>query len=84
MPFWLTAAAEITCLAFEAQQVIALRTMKIAAGRTAARTEVVRMITEKASAGAEAVAVLTMGGSGQKVIRRYRTHVRSNRRRLTR
>ena len=84
LTYWRKAAAEMTGLGLEAQNVIALRTMKLAAGGTAARTEVVRMIAEKASAGAEAVAILTMGGSGQKVIRRHRMHVRSNKRRLTR
>jgi hypothetical protein len=80
---WL-AAAEGTLLAFDAQRVIALRVMKIAAGGSSARGEVSRMMTEKVSAAAEAVAILTRGGSGRKVIRRYRTHVRENVRRLSR
>jgi hypothetical protein len=74
----------MTRLCFDAQNVIAHRTMKIAAGGAMAHTEVVRMIIEKASAGAEAAAILTMGGSGQRVLQVYRKHVRSNRRRLTR
>ena len=58
---WL-AVAEGTLLGFEAQRVIALRAMKIAAGGSSARSEVSRMVTEKVSAGAEAVAILTRGG----------------------
>jgi hypothetical protein len=80
---WL-AAAEWTLLGFDAQRVIALRVMKIAAGGSSARSEVSRMMTEKVPAAAEAVAILTRGGSGRRVIRRYRTHVRANVRRLSR
>jgi hypothetical protein len=80
---WL-AVAERTLLGFDAQRVIALRAMKIAAGGSSARSEVSRMVTEKVSAGAEAVAILTRGGSGRRVIRRYRTRVRANVRRLSR
>jgi hypothetical protein len=58
---WL-AVAEGTLLGFEAQRVIALRAMKIAAGGSSARSEVSRMVTEKVSAGAETVAILTRGG----------------------
>ena len=60
---WLKAVAEMTQFGFEAQSVIALRTMKIGAGGAAAHTEAVRMIIEKAAASAEAVAILSMGGS---------------------
>jgi hypothetical protein len=80
---WL-AVAEGTLLGFDAQRVIALRAMKIAAGGSSARSEVSRMVTEKVSAGAEAVAILTRGGSGRRVVRRYRTRVRANVRRLSR
>jgi hypothetical protein len=83
LSLWLTAAAEMARLGFDAQNVIALRTVKIAAGGAAAHAEVARMFIEKASAGVEAVAILSMGGSGQRVLRRYRTHVRSNMRRLS-
>jgi hypothetical protein len=80
---WL-AAVEGTLLGFDAQRVIALRAMKIAAGGSTARSEVTRMVMEKVSAGADAVAILTGGGSGRSVIRRYRTRVRANVRRLSR
>jgi hypothetical protein len=76
------AAAEGARFAFEVQQVIALRALKIAAGGAAAQIEATRMISEKALAAAEAAAILTTGGSGRKVARRYRTHVRANLQRL--
>jgi hypothetical protein len=81
---WLMTAMEEAQLGLDAQQVIALRLMKIAAGGTAARTEIARMTSEKVAAATEAIATLTMGGSGRKVVRRYRTHVRVNMRRLSR
>jgi hypothetical protein len=81
---WRTAAAEGARLAFEAQHVIAFRLMKISAGGTAAQTELTRMMTEKVAAAAEAVAIFRRGGSGRKVMRRYRTHVSANLRRLSR
>jgi hypothetical protein len=66
---WL-AVAEGTCSDF-------------AAGGSSARSEVSRMVTEKVSydptgLGAEAVAILTGGGSGRRVIRRYRTRSSRN------
>jgi hypothetical protein len=45
----------------DAQQLIALRAMKIAAGGAAAHAEVARMMTEKVSAAAEAAAILALG-----------------------
>ena len=59
--FWL-AVVEGTLLGFDAQRVIALQAMKIAAGGSSARSEVSRMVTEKVSAGTEAAAILTRGG----------------------
>src|SRR5262245_12204368 len=81
---WLALSAHATWLAFEAQQVIALRVMKIGAGGAAAQTEMARMVTEKVAAAAEALGTLSLGGSGRKVVRRYRTRVRANARRLSR
>jgi hypothetical protein len=80
---WFMLAAEGAQLGIEAQQVIALRLMKIAVGGAAAQTEVARMMTEKVTAAVEAVGTLATGGSSRKVVRRYRTHVRANARRLT-
>ena len=78
-------------LAFEAQQVIAIRMMRIAVGGALAERELQRMISEKAlaasQAGFEAVLSLTGGKSSTAIahgaIRGYRTRVRKNRRRLS-
>jgi hypothetical protein len=64
--------------------VIALRLMKLAAGGAAAELEAQRMVTEKVAAFMEASATLATGGSHGKVLRRYRSHVRANERRLSR
>ncbi len=80
---WFSLMMETATLAVEAQQVMALRAAKLAAGGTAAQTEAVRMMSEKVFAYAEASAMLALGKSPQTVMRRYRTHVRANSRRLT-
>ena len=67
----------------EAQQVMALRAARLAAGGAAAQTEAARMMSEKVFAYAEASAMLALGKSPQTVMRRYRTRVRANSRRLT-
>jgi hypothetical protein len=81
---WLALSADNARLALEAQQVIGLRMMKLAAGGAAAQAEMTRMFTEKAFAGGEAAATLAFGGSARKVVRGYRTRVKANRRRLSR
>jgi len=70
-------------LAVEAQQVMALRAAKLAAGGTAAQAEAARMVSEKVFACMEASTLLAFGRSPRKVVRRYRTRVRANTRRLT-
>jgi hypothetical protein len=80
---WLVMAMEGTRLAMEAQRVVALRLMKVAAGGAGARMEVARMMTEKAVAATEAAATMAMGGSRRKVVRGYRTRIRQNKRRLS-
>jgi hypothetical protein len=69
-------------LGVETQRVVGLRWMKLSRGGSAAEAEVMRMITEKTTALAEAGFTLARGGSAGVVIRRYRTHVRANKRRL--
>ena len=69
-------------LGLEAQRVIGLRLIKLSGGGPAAQAEALRMISEKTAALAEAGMTLARGGSAGSVIRRYRTHVRSNKRRL--
>jgi hypothetical protein len=70
-------------LALEAQQVMALRATRLAAGGAAAQTEAARMVSEKVVAYAEASTMLALGKSPHTVMRRYRTLVRANSRRLT-
>jgi hypothetical protein len=74
---------ESASLAVEAQQVIALRAARLAAGGAAAQAEAMRMMTEKAFACVEASTMLAFGRSARTVVRRYRTRVRANARRLT-
>jgi hypothetical protein len=69
-------------LAIEAQHVIALRAAKLAAGGVAAQAEAARMMSEKVFAFAEASTMLAFGQSPGTVVRRYRTRVRANARRL--
>jgi hypothetical protein len=81
---WAGLTLEAARFGFDVQRVISLRMMRMAAGGPAAKAEAYRMVTEKAAALAEASAILATGGSGSKVARRYRSHVRANKRRLSR
>jgi hypothetical protein len=81
---WFALTVDATRLGIELQGVIGQRLIKIAAGGTAAQTEATRMITEKATAFAEAAAIVATGGSARRVVRRYRTRVKANARRLSR
>jgi len=69
-------------LAFEAHDVMRLRTMKIAGGGTDAFLEVHLMITEKIGATVEALSSIMFGGTPMSVIERYREHVAVNAYRL--
>jgi hypothetical protein len=62
--------------------VIGLRLIKIAGGGPTAQTEAVCMITEKVTAAA-ALRTWSTGGSGRRIVRRYRARVKANKRRLT-
>jgi hypothetical protein len=79
---WFQLSVNAALLGLETQRVIGLRLVRLSAGGPAARSEALRMVSEKSAALAEATMTLARGGSAQKVIRRYRTHVRSNKRRL--
>lgn len=81
---WFRFATESALLGLEAQQVIGLRLMQIAGGSAAAPAEAFRMTTEKMIAAAEVFETLAAGGSARRIVRRYRTRVKANRRRLTR
>lgn len=80
---WFTMAVEGASLGLEMQRVIALRMLRVAAGGAIARREITRMATEKMTAAVEAAGTLAAGGSSRKVVRRYRTRVRANARRLS-
>jgi hypothetical protein len=67
----------------EAQRVIALRLVKLAHGGPAAEREARRMVSEKIVANAEAATTLATGGSVSKVLRRYRTIMRANTKRMS-
>lgn len=87
---WAAMAMQGTLLALEAQQVIALRLAKIALGKPGAHREAERMVTEKVQAMVDSSQMMykaALGGhadmGAKKVIKRYRTAVRANRRRLS-
>ena len=76
-------------LGLEASSVIALRTLKIAAGGVAAEAETRRMVSEKLEAGRALQALALTGGLGltansaaTNALVHYRRKVRANRRRL--
>jgi hypothetical protein len=80
---WMKITGDVAMLGIETQQVMQLRMMKLFAGGPKAQSEALRMVTEKTTALAEATMTLARGGSARRVIRRYRSHVKSNRRRLS-
>lgn len=81
---WVGLGLDALQLQVEAQRVIGLRMFKLMQGGAAAQAEAHRMVTEKTTAAAEAALTLATGGSAKKVLRRYRSHVRANGRRLSR
>ena len=81
---WLRLTFDATLLGLETQRVVSLRLACLSAGGAVAEAEAQRMVLEKGTAFVEAATTLAFGGSAAKVIRRYRTHVRANERRLTR
>jgi len=80
---WMKIAGDAAMLGIETQRVVHLRMMRLFAGGPKAQSEALRMVTEKTTALAEATMTLARGGSAQRVMRRYRTHVRTNQRRLS-
>jgi hypothetical protein len=80
---WFQLTTNAALLGLETQRVIGLRLVKLSAGGPAAQAEAMRMVSEKTTALAEAAMTLARGGSAGTVIRRYRTHVRSNKKRLS-
>ncbi len=86
---WCALSLQTARLGWEAQNVIALRLMRMAAQSPGNQTEARRMVTEKAAALGEAVAVAAVakGGKNHRVAKKildvYGKRVRANRRRLT-
>ena len=81
---WMKIAADTARLWQETQEVMGLRMMKLALGGPDSQWEAQRMVAEKGFALAEAAGSLALGGSMDRVVRRYRSHVRANKRRLSR
>ena len=89
---WLGLAFKAFELGIEAQSVIALRMMRLAAGGARGRAEANRMVAEKVGALAEAqtaAAAAILTGRREKIVagkvlNTYRKRVRANRRRLSR
>jgi hypothetical protein len=86
---WFRLGVNAWALGFEASSVVALRTLKIAAGGVAAEVEARRMVSEKVEAGWALQALALTGGLGStaqsaatKTVAHYRRKVRANRRRL--
>ena len=71
-------------LAAESQQVIWLRTMRLAAGGAKAQSEARRMVHEKIFAAGRESGRLALGASRDSVVKGYRKKVKANVRRLTR
>jgi len=74
----------ITLSSLEAQRVMGLRMVKMAKGGSAADVEAKLMVSEKMGAAWEAGAMIAAGGSPMRVLKRYRTIMRENTKRLTR
>jgi hypothetical protein len=88
---WFSVTLKAIQLGFEAQNVIVLRMMKLAAGGATAQTEVRHMIADKMAAGIEVQAVASSATSGQKdtvvagkILRVLKKRVHANKRRLSR
>ena len=89
---WLSIGLRAWQIGLEAQSVIALRVLRMAAGGPRAEAEASRMVTEKMLAASEAqmaAAAATVRGAKNhvgagKALNVYRKRVRANRRRLSR
>ena len=79
---WWKFSRNLLAANLEAQRVIVLRIQKMALGGSPAQKEAQRMVSEKVVASVEAATTVAAGGSPQKVLRRYRTIMRANTKRL--
>ena len=71
-------------LTVESQQVIWLRSMKLAAGGTKAEKEARLMVSEKMLMASLEGGRMLMGATSANVVKRYRSKVRANVKRLSR
>lgn len=74
---------QLSMLAFESQQAIWLRTMRLSLGGPGAQREARRMVSEKVAAGQVATGKLLTGSSPEAVVQSYRRKVRKNVKRLS-
>jgi hypothetical protein len=81
---WIDFSSDIMLANFQAQRVIALRLAKMARGGSSAKQEAELMVAEKVNAAAEAALSLATGKPPRSIVRRYRTIMRANERRLLR
>jgi hypothetical protein len=80
---WWKISYDLFMANLEAQRVIALRMLKLSKGGKRAEHEAQRMVSEKVAAAAEAAFTLSTGGKPKTVLRRYRSIMRANARRLS-
>jgi hypothetical protein len=81
---WMKFALDSARLCQEMQEVMVLRMLRLASGGALAQREAQLMLAEKGLAFAEATRTLASGASMHRVVRRYRSIVRANKRRLSR
>lgn len=74
---------EMTMLAFETQQAMWLRALKLSTGGAAGGREATLMVSEKVTAAQQAATKLILGAAPVTIIRGYRRKVRANVRRLS-
>jgi cytochrome c551/c552 len=74
---------KLVMLAAESQQVVWLRTLKLASGGAAAADEARMMVTEKIAAASHATERLMVGDSPDSIVDTYRETVRANAERLS-
>ena len=79
---WMKLSSDMMMANLQAQRVIGLRMMRLARGGPAAESESRRMVSEKLTAAMDATAALATGKSPESVVRRYRTVMTANERRL--
>lgn len=81
---WIRLGFGTALLGIETQRVIGLRLLTLAGGGLRRSGRGTTDGSEKTSAAAEAAMTIARGGSARSVVRLYRSHVRANKRRLSR